>query len=137
MMMKNKMKFLTKNKCFRSIFSISKFRDREYHKKKSARSISKSWMKLLQESTSSIKSEIVIIMQAAIMLRWNCSNYQPSYQRKHNFSIIIVDYIRLGRMANVQHSQKLESPSRAASNKQWLLRISQTSKPDYNLTINS
>lgn len=25
---------------------------------------------------------------------------------KHNFSIIIVDYIRLGRMANVQHLQE-------------------------------
>lgn len=62
----------------------------------------------------------------------NCKRCKPSQreemqqqaeQVKHNFSIIIADYIRLGRMANVQHSQKQASTilNRAASNKQLVV----------------
>lgn len=43
---------------------------------------------------------------------------QLAEQAKHNFSIIIVAYIRLGRLANVQHLQEqaqVQSEAAAAS----------------------
>lgn len=129
MMMKNKIKFLNENEIFH--FKILRPR------------------RPPQEEKCSIDFETVARQRQ--QPHWIGKNYNynassdnaevhrasrdETSSNKHNFSIIIVDSIRLGRMANVQHLQNA-SPSRAASNKQLVVAHIATLKPDYNLTIN-